>query len=177
MKVHGPFRVEVSSATKYGLLERLGGGKIQPTDLSKRVLRPQSPQDEVQGYREAILNAPDISNVYKHYRGENLPDAQFLKNTVVDTYSIPSEKFEEFNSIFMDSLKTARLLSKHGDKVRILDVTEDEPTSNEKSDRIRELGRKAHVEAGDTCFVMQPFAAPGVNTMRKSTNQRLRRLA
>jgi hypothetical protein len=78
----GPFGVEVSSASKYGLLERPEPGKIQPSALAKKILRPQSDHDELDGYREAILKAPDISEVYKHYRGENLPDDRFLQNTV-----------------------------------------------------------------------------------------------
>ena len=69
----GPFAVEISSAVKYGFLER-AAGKIQPTELARRILRPTSDDDAIKGYREAVLNAPEISDVYKHYRGENLPD-------------------------------------------------------------------------------------------------------
>jgi hypothetical protein len=69
----GPFNVEVGPATKYGFLERPETGKIQPTGLAKRILRPQSPSDELEGYREAILNAPDIAEVYK-------PAAQWLRS-------------------------------------------------------------------------------------------------
>src|SRR6266513_2760390 len=43
----GPFGVEIGSATKYGFLERPEKGKIQPTDLARKILRPQSPEDEV----------------------------------------------------------------------------------------------------------------------------------
>lgn len=59
----GPFNVEIGSATKYGFLERPETGKIQPTALAKKVMRPQSPSDEIDGYREAILKAPDIAEV------------------------------------------------------------------------------------------------------------------
>src|ERR1035437_7356179 len=85
----GPFAVEIASATKYGCLERPEAKQIQPTELARRILRPTSPEDEIKGYREAILNAPDISDVYKHYRGENIPDETFFKNTLVDTFHIP----------------------------------------------------------------------------------------
>ena len=156
----GPFNVEIGSATKYGFLERPETGKIQPTALAKRVLRPQSPSDEVDGYREAILKAPDIAEVYKHYRGENLPDDQFLKNTVVETYKIPADSFLEFKQVFLESLEAAQLLSKHGDKIRVLDISADEQPSTAPSERIKKLVKAANVSATDTCFVMQPFAAP-----------------
>jgi hypothetical protein len=103
-KAHGPFRTEVSSAIKWGLLERPEQGKLLPSSLAKQILRPQSDADSTNGYREAILAAPIVSDVYKHYRGENLPDDQFLKNTVVDTYKVPAEKFTEFKTIFLESL-------------------------------------------------------------------------
>src|SRR5580693_4544975 len=35
---NGPFQVEVSSSIKYGLLTRPEAGKIQPTDLARRIL-------------------------------------------------------------------------------------------------------------------------------------------
>jgi hypothetical protein len=38
----GPFAVEIASATKYGFLERPEAGKIQPTDLARRI----NPSDE-----------------------------------------------------------------------------------------------------------------------------------
>jgi hypothetical protein len=160
--IGGPFRVEISSAIKYGLLERPETGKIQPSALAKKILRPQSPGDDIEGYREAVLQAPDISDVYKHYRGENLPDDQFLQNTVVEIYKIPAESFGEFKQIFLESLETAQLLAKHGDKIRVIDISAEGGTAATitASNRIKKLGKSANVSAGDSCFVMQPFAAP-----------------
>lgn len=50
-KAHGPFRVELSSASKYGFLDRPEPGKVQPTELAKQIIRPQKPNDEIDGYR------------------------------------------------------------------------------------------------------------------------------
>lgn len=160
VKVSGEFTLEASSAAKYGLLERPQEGKIQPSARARRILRPQSENDNIQALRAAVLAAPGISELYKHYRGENLPDAAFFRNTAVDTYGIPAEKVDEFKSVFIATLEKAQLLSKHGDKIRIIDVTTEEPVSEEKSDRIKKLEKNIKVEAGDSCFVMQPFAQP-----------------
>jgi hypothetical protein len=110
--IHGPFMVEVSSAIKYGFIERPSPNQLKPTELTKKILRPQSPEDEIVGYRQAVLNAPVISDVYKHYRGENLPDTKFFSNTLTETFKVPAEKLVEFIEIFMDSLNTARLTEK-----------------------------------------------------------------
>lgn len=156
----GPFGVEISSALKYGFLEQAEAGFIQPTDLAKKVLRPQSPNDTIDGYRQAVMRAPDISEVYQHYRGENLPDDQFLRNTVVETYKVPADSFQEFKQIFLESLETAELISKHGDKTRVTDVAAGDAATPTPSDRLKKLEKAANIGANDSCFVMQPFAAP-----------------
>jgi hypothetical protein len=160
MKPVGPFNVEIGSAIKYGFLERPEKGKIQSTDLARRILRPKSSEDEVKGYREAVLQAPELAEVYKHYRGENIPDDSFFKNTLVDTYKIPEADFADFKQIFCESLEKAKLIAKHGDKLRVLDVSEEAPKQEEKSERLKKLGASVSVKASDSCFVMQPFAAP-----------------
>jgi len=160
VKAVGPFNVEVASAIKYGFLERPEAGKIQPSALAKTILRPQTSKDELEGYREAVLRAPEIADVYKHYRGENLPDDQFLRNTVVETYKVPADKFAEFKSVLIESLEKAQLLTRHGDKLRVVDVSAEEPSTEDKSEHLKKLSRSVTVSATDTCFVMQPFAAP-----------------
>ena len=156
----GPFSVEISSALKYGFLEQPEAGHIQPSALAKKVLRPQSPTDTIDGYRQAVMRAPDISEVYQHYRGENLPDDQFLRNTVVETYKVPSDSFQEFKQVFLESLETAELISKHGDKIRITDVAAGDAAGPPVSDRLRKLEKATNVGVNDSCFVMQPFASP-----------------
>lgn len=156
----GDFNVEVSSGVKYGFLERPEPGKIRPTERARRVLRPKTETDELDGLREAVLEAPVLSEVYKHYRGENLPDDTFFQNTVTETYGVPAANVDDFRTIFNESLARANLLAPHGDKVRVLDITADDTAVQPRSERIRKLGREVRVEPGDTCFVMQPFAVP-----------------
>lgn len=160
VRASGEFALEISSCLKYGLLERPEPGKIQPSERARRILRPQSPEDELVGYREAVLAAPGIAEVYGHYRGENLPDDAFLRNTLIDTYGLPSEKVEEFKAVFLASLEKAALVERHGDKVRVLDITGEDRGAEERSERIKQLGKSVIVSSSDTCFVMQPFAAP-----------------
>ncbi len=156
----GPFSVEISSAIKYGFLEQPQAGHLQPSALAKKILRPQLPSDTIDGYRQAVMNAPDISDVYQHYRGENLPDDQFLRNTVVEIYKVPAESFQEFKQVFVESLETAELISRHGEKIRITDVVSSDAAAPAQSDRLKKLEKTTNVGANDSCFVMQPFAAP-----------------
>jgi hypothetical protein len=105
---NGPFRMEVSSSIKYGLLERPKSKHIKPTELAKQIIRPQAADDEVKGLQEGVLKAPILSDVYKHYRGENIPDRQFFENALSDTFKIPKNNITEFIGIFNDSLESAK---------------------------------------------------------------------
>jgi hypothetical protein len=157
----GPYQVELSSAKKFGLIERSGPQKIKPTDLAKKILRPHAPEDEINGIREAVINAPSIGDVYKHYRGENLPDRSFFENALVDTFEIPAERVSEFIDVFIESLTTAKLIDKSGDKQRIIDISSNSSGSLVNStSEIKKLGKGVSIASGDTCFVMMPFAAP-----------------
>lgn len=158
----GPYQLEISSATKYGLLERPSPSMIKPTELAKKILRPQNPDDEIDGYRQAVLNAPLISEVYKHYRGENLPDRIFFENALTDTFKIPADKLSEFIEIFIDSLTTAKLIEKTGDKYRLIDISSGLSGSAlvDSSQEIKKLGKSVLIQSGDSCFVMMPFGPP-----------------
>lgn len=102
----GPYALELSSALKYGLLERPSQGRIAVSDIAKKILRPQNGQEELTGLREAVLKAPEISAVYTHYRGENLPDMQFFDNALVDKFGIPRTRSP--NSRLFSSTRSTR---------------------------------------------------------------------
>lgn len=157
---HGPFGVEVSSGIKYGLLSRPSAGRIAVTERAKQILRPQSPSDELQGIRDAVVGAPVIQDVYGHYRGENLPDEAFFNNALTDKYKIPTDKVAEFRSVFIESLKVAKLLEEHEGKLRVIDVSHEGSARNGATDTFKKLERAVTVKSSDSCFVMMPFAPP-----------------
>ncbi len=157
---NGPYRLEISSALKYGFLKRgAKTGSIIVTERAKRAIRPQKLGDDVEAFREAILDAPDISEVYSHYRGENLPDSKFFNNALTDTFGIPAEKVSEFYKIFISSLESAKLIEKIGEKIRIIDASQTS-TSTDGTSQIKKLAEKVNIGSGDTCFVVMPFASP-----------------
>ncbi len=156
----GPTAVEISSGIKYKFLSRPESKKLEVTDLGRSVLRPKSPEDVSKGYQQAILNAPVISDVYKHYRGENLPDKQFFDNALEDTFKISKDKIAEFKECFLSSLRTASLIEEHGERIRILDTATSDKDIRNESEYINKLSAGVSVKSGDSCFVMMPFASP-----------------
>jgi hypothetical protein len=163
----GDIGVEISSALKYGLLERAGTGLIKPTDLTRRIVRPQSPTQRRDSIRVAVLNASVISDAYKHYRGENLPDdLTFLGNTVRDTFNVPPDRVGDFVAVFLQSLADADLLEEVGGKKRVIDIThtptdvEGSATTISTEDHLKKVSKGVSVSSSETCFVMMPFAEP-----------------
>lgn len=161
VKLTGATRSEIASAIKYGFLERPAAGQLRVTELAKSVLRPQDPAARLSGLRSAVLKAPVVSEVYLHYRGENLPDQQFFDNALTDTFHIPQTNLSEFKSVFIESLKAAELLEEHNGKARVLDVSQQGGGPSEAAgDALRRLERSVTVKADDSCFVVMPFAPP-----------------
>jgi len=156
----GPYQTEVSSGIKFGFLDRTEPGKIAVTERAKRILRPQNPEDELDGYREAIQAAPVISAVYSHYRGENLPDLKFFQNALTETFQVPTDKLAEFREVFIDSLKSAQLIVEKDGKYRLLDISHSSSGPTLPSATLKNLEKKVRVDSSDSCFVMMPFAPP-----------------
>jgi len=160
LSYHGPSRVEISSSIKYGFLERPSDGSVGVTDLAKKVLRPQKPTDEVDGLRQAVLNAPAIKEVYTHYRGENVPDEEFFRNALVDTFNLPADKVDEFKSVFLEDLTDAQLVEDVEGKKRILDVSHGPDLGGQADVTLKKISKGVKIDHGDSCFVMMPFVEP-----------------
>jgi hypothetical protein len=156
----GPFSVEISSAIKYGFLDRPRPSYIEPTERARRAIRPQKAGDDIEALREAVLEAPGISDVYRHYRGENLPDGKFFSNALVDKFGLPGEKVEEFIQIFLESLESAKLLEKRDDKTRVLDISSTAEGETIAPETLKTISQGVKIASGDSCFVVMPFAPP-----------------
>jgi len=160
LKLTGPLKSELGSAIKYGLLDRPSAGRVVLTDIARKILRPQTPTQKVEGLREATLKAPVMGEVYKHYRGENLPDPEFFNNALVDKFKVSQDKTSEFRVIFLETLQSAGLIEKHGDRTRILDIAQQPGAPAEAAGDVEKLAKTVSVDPSDTCFMMMPFAPP-----------------
>jgi hypothetical protein len=156
----GDFSVELSSAAKYGLIDKPRPGRVALGETARRILRPQDPNQKLLAMREAVIKAPQIGDVYNHYRGENLPDAEFLANALTDSFHVPSAKVAEFAVIFKETLKSAELLEDREGKCRVLDFTRPEGPDATGGERLRKLGKDVQISSDDVCFVVMPFAQP-----------------
>jgi len=153
--LNGNWKLEISSSKKYGFLESRGN-QVAITDRARRAIAPQSEIDRLSALREAILLAPEVSDVYNFYRGESLPDEKFLINALVDKFGIPLDKISDFLQVFKDSLNAAELIDESGERPRLIDIGRDESHKSAAGKR----PTAGNLVPGATCFVMQPFAPP-----------------
>jgi hypothetical protein len=160
MNLHGQSKVELSSALKFGFLKRPAAGSVEVTELGKQIIRPQSEVSATAGLRQAVLNAPLVSEVYQHFRGENLPDEPFFGNTLTEKFHVPSEKHDEFKGLFLDDLREADLVEEKDGKTRVIDVSTDQGIRTDTGATLKKLSKNVQLEEGDSCFVMMPFAGP-----------------
>ncbi|MCK5347631.1 MAG: hypothetical protein KAR20_29690, partial [Candidatus Heimdallarchaeota archaeon] len=125
-----------------------------------KILRPQNPESKINGLRESTQQAPEISDVYNHYRGENLPDDEFFNNALTDKFNLPESSVTDFKTIFFDTLHFAKLIEEKGDKIRLIDASATTVLPEAHGDRLKSLGKGVKLSQDDTCFVMMPFADP-----------------
>jgi hypothetical protein len=152
----GQWRLEISSAKKYGFLEATDEDTVAPTERARRAIAPQAENDRLDAIREAVLAAPEISDVYNHYRGENMPDEQFFVNALTDRFKLPPDKVPEFLTIFNTDMHSAELIDEAGERPRFVDIGRDD----EHRPRAAVQAAKKAAVTGAKCFVMQPFASP-----------------
>jgi len=158
---NGPYALEINNAIKYGLLERPEKGVLSLSDIARKILKPQESDDHISGARAAAMKAPVISNIYSHYRGENLPDSHFFDNALTDKFKIPAEKLDEFKTIFFETLNYAKLISEHDGKHRIIDASErQDSNADATSETFKQLEKSVKIKSEDSCFVMMPFKDP-----------------
>lgn len=156
----GPYHMELVSALKFGLLGRPSSGKVALSAIARNILKPQASSDDIINMQKAVLQAPIISDIYTHFRGENLPDEKFFDNALSDKFKIPTDKLKEFKSIFYESLTSAKLISERDGKKRIIDVSAESSGKEKSEETFKKLEKTAKIKSGETCFVMMPFLNP-----------------
>lgn len=78
--------------------------KIELSELGRRLVYPKSPQEEAEAIQEAFRNVELFRNVYDYYQGENLPEIQYLKNTLKTEFGVDEEYQDDFYDIYQKNL-------------------------------------------------------------------------
>jgi hypothetical protein len=74
--------------------------EIALTELGRRVVYPQSTDEEKSAQIEAFLQVEAYRRVLEHFGGNNLPERKFLENTLQQQFGIAPEFHDEFIDLF-----------------------------------------------------------------------------
>lgn len=78
--------------------------KIELTDLGRKLVYPKSPAEESSAIQEAFRNIELFKNVYDYYQGQNLPEIQYLKNTLKTEFGVEEEFQDDFYELYQKNL-------------------------------------------------------------------------
>jgi nucleoside 2-deoxyribosyltransferase len=73
---------------------------ISLSPLGKRVVYPEGPQEKEAALLEAFLSVPIFKDVLEYYKGNNLPEKQFLSNTLKTKFNLDESVHDEFVDLF-----------------------------------------------------------------------------
>lgn len=101
-----------ASSRDYGFTEgSRATEKIALTAMGKNIVYARSPEDEVNGYRQAFLHIPIFKRVYEYYEKRPLPKFDYLRNTLVTEFELNEDFHQSFYDIYQANIQ---FLSKLG---------------------------------------------------------------
>jgi hypothetical protein len=99
-----PFFYLVAGARDYGLTTgSRDSERIELTPQGRDIVYAPDPQTELQKKREAFLRVEPFRKVLEHYKGSDLPEMKYLRNTLEREFKIEPEDHEEFSRLFREN--------------------------------------------------------------------------
>lgn len=78
--------------------------RIELSELGRRLMYPKSAKEEAEATSEAIRNVELFKKVLDYYQGQNLPDIQYLKNTLKTEFGVEEQFQDAFYDIYQKNL-------------------------------------------------------------------------
>ena len=88
LKLTGAFTNRLGSARNWRLLT--GHGKLELTDLAKRLISPISDEEYREGILEAFFGVPLFKSLYETYENMEIPEDDLLQNILERKYNVPA---------------------------------------------------------------------------------------
>lgn len=78
--------------------------KIELTELGRNLVYPKSPEQLAEALNVAFRNIVLFQKVYDYYQGGNLPEIQYLKNTLKTEFGVEEQFQDEFYELFQKNV-------------------------------------------------------------------------
>lgn len=142
----------LGASEDFGLTSgRSAVGQISLTDLGKEAVYPSSPDAEAKALRQAFNKVDVFRKVLEHYDGNNLPEREFLDNTLQKDFDLHPDALDEFVDLFEKNCRTAKIGKDLPDDVV--------PSTNGHAPTVVSTATTPKAKAGSrpVCFIIMPF--------------------
>jgi len=124
--------------------------KISLTALGKRVIYPNSPEEELAAKREAFLSIDVFRQVLEYYKGSELPDEKYLSNTLQTEFGLDPSIHDEFVDLYQKNCRFLNIGHKFDSGPSIALISE-------VGSPIHTGTTLSNTVEGPVCFVIMPF--------------------
>jgi hypothetical protein len=127
--------------------------QISLTQFGRDVVYAPSKAEEEKQLRQALTNVDIFKRVLEYYKGANLPEMQYLGNTLIREFQLPAAFHEEFSRLFQENCAFLKIGS---------GFSPNASTTGEAAERTIDDGSTVTIaepknETGLRCFVAMPF--------------------
>lgn len=148
----GNFYYLTAAARDYGLTDGSSKTeKISITALGKKVAFPPSPAVEMAAKRQAFLHVGVFKKVLLYYKGNNLPEKEYLSNTLTTEFGLAPEVHDEFIEIFQKNCRFLGIGSSFS-----LEQDQGNGSQGDASETLTLVAPGAPT-SGRLCFIIMPF--------------------
>ncbi len=124
---------------------------ISLTTFGRDVVYAPSKEEEEKQLRQALTKVDIFRRVLEYYKGANLPEMQYLGNTLVREFQLPPAFHEEFSQLFQENCAFLKIGSGFSRS------TSGTPASKPAEDGSTVVIAEPKNETGLRCFVAMPF--------------------
>lgn len=98
-----------ASSRDYGLTEGTRDAKkIELDTIGRQIVYASSKKEEIEGYKSAFFNIDVFQDVYEYYDGGNLPELEYLKNTLKTEFDVSENYHDQFYKVFTENMAFLR---------------------------------------------------------------------
>ncbi|MCC9604221.1 hypothetical protein LOC67_27015 [Stieleria sp. JC731] len=131
--------------------------KVELSELGRRLVFAGSEQEKQQALVDAFFSVDVFKRVFDHYGGSNLPEKEFLTNTLQNDFGIDPSLHDEFADIFKANCEFLGIAEGLKPGITKRDTPEDDSGSD-----VRVIGQPKG-KFDRTAFVVMPFSEKGEN--------------
>jgi hypothetical protein len=153
----GHFFYLTAGARDYGLTTGTRDTeKISLTELGRLAVYPATPAEALEAKRRAFLSIDVFRRVLEHYKGADLPEPEYLGNTLTKEFNLQPAVHEEFVKLFEKNCKYLDITTWQGETTLRAGRTERTTAAAAGSPAVVTLGQSKK-ETSQLCFVIMPF--------------------